>query len=209
MPSPDELPPPATPSDDIRRAADEILSRPEFTPPPKSLYDRIVDALQEALSDVLSAFFSGGRSAIVAWIALLVVGAVVAFLLFRVVRSVRGSGTAAPPVSVTSETRRPATEWEREAEEHAAAGRWRDAVRCRYRALVATLAARGAVDEVPGRTAGEYRLEVLRTRPDAAVPFADATDVFERAWYGAAPTEESDDRRFRQLASDALDASAR
>ena len=75
-------------------------------------------------------------------------------------------------------------------------------MRCRYRALVARLAAGGAVDEIPGRTAGEYRLELRRTRPDAAPAFTEATDLFERAWYGHADVTGGDDERFRSLADD-------
>jgi hypothetical protein len=51
-----------------------------------------------------------------------------------------------------------------------------------------TLAARGLVEEVPGRTAGEYRREVGRAVPAAAADFAGATELFEVAWYGRSDT---------------------
>lgn len=205
MASPDQLPPPEAPADDIRRAADEIVSRPEFLPEPQTIWERIVGWFQDRLADVLSALFSGGRTGLVAWIALVVVLAVVAFLVFKIVTTMRANPTAGPTFDVATERRRPAVDWEREAQAHAAAGRWRDALRCRYRALVARLAVVGAVDEVPGRTAGEYRLEVRRTRPDAAPSFTEATDIFERAWYGHADVDTSDDERFRALADRVLE----
>ena len=205
MASPEQLPPPEAPADEIRRAADEIVSRPEFLPEPQTIWERVVGWFRDRLADLLSALFSGGRTSIVAWAALIVVLAVVAFLIFKIVTTMRANPTAAPTFDVTTERRRPAVDWEREAQEHAAAGRWREALRCRYRALVARLAAAGAVDEIPGRTAGEYRLEVRRTRPDAAPPFTEATDIFERAWYGHADVDTADDERFRALADRVLE----
>lgn len=205
MASPDDLPPPEAPAEEIRRAADEIVSRPEFLPEPQTIWERIVGWFQDRLSDLLSALFSGGRTALVAWVALAVVVAAVAFLIFKIVTTMRANPASTPTFDVTTERRRPAVDWEREAQEHAAAGRWRDALRCRYRALVARLAAAGAVDEVPGRTAGEYRLEVRRTRPDAAPSFTEATDIFERAWYGHADVDTTDDEHFRALAGRVLD----
>src|SRR5207244_8332949 len=99
---------------------------------------------------------------------------------------------------------RPPGDWEAGAAGHEAAGRWRDAVRCRYRALVADLARRGVVDEVPGRTSGEYRAEVTASLPAAAADFTGATDLFERAWYGAADAGPDDDERFKRLAERVL-----
>src|SRR4029450_4451834 len=60
----------------------------------------------------------------------------------------------------------------------------RAALRSRYRALAPDLASRGLVEEVPGRTAGEYRRQVGRALPEAATDFAGATELFEVAWYG-------------------------
>jgi hypothetical protein len=77
-------------------------------------------------------------------------------------------------------------------------------VRCRYRALVAELAARGLVDEVPGRTAGEYRGEVRRNLPDAAGDFAGATELFELAWYGRGDTDAQQASRLRELSGRVL-----
>ncbi|HEX7166047.1 MAG TPA: DUF4129 domain-containing protein [Acidimicrobiales bacterium] len=202
---PERLPPPTHDPEDVREAAEEVLSRPEFAEPPKSIYDRVLDALGDAINRVLSTLFEGGRSSVVAWIALTVVVFVIAFLIVKVARAVRRPPPGEPGFTVETDVRRPAVEWDEEAARHAAEGRWRDALRCRYRALVARLASAGAVDEIPGRTAGEYRREVGRTRPQVAPPFAEATDLFERAWYGHRPTGEDDDRRFRELAGRVLE----
>src|SRR5919197_1551513 len=70
---------------------------------------------------------------------------------------------------------------------------------------VAALVGRGLVEEVPGRTAGEYRGEVRRNAPGAAEAFSGATDPFERAWYGRAPTGADDASHFRDLAGRVLE----
>lgn len=57
----------------------------------------------------------------------------------------------------------PPGEWRRRADDHAAHGEYRDAVRCRYRALVGDLARAGYVDEIAGRTSGEERAQVAST----------------------------------------------
>ena len=95
--------------------------------------------------------------------------------------------------------RRSARDWRAEAEALEGAGEWRPALRARYRSLVADLAARGLLDEVPGRTAGEYRVEVAAAVPRVASEFAGATELFERAWYGSRPTGADEAAHFRDL----------
>jgi hypothetical protein len=130
----------------------------------------------------------------------------VAFVVWRLAGDVSrdpGRGVSAHTARV-----RPAADWRAEAERHEQAGEWRKALRCRYRALVAELAARGLLEEVPGRTAGEYRTELGDSLPSAAPSFRGATDLFEGAWYGRRPTSETDAVRFRELADRVLAAAA-
>lgn len=96
--------------------------------------------------------------------------------------------------------------WRDEADSHSAAGRYRDALRCRYRALVGDLARRGLLDEIPGRTTGEERRELYASAPNALPAFREAADLFDAAWYGWIPVDASDDARFRQLDIDVLAA---
>jgi hypothetical protein len=200
---------PAPSADEVRRGADEILSRPEFQEPARSLYERVLDWIGARIADALGAFLGGGAGAVVAWVVLVALVLAVAYLVARALqrdrRVARGDGDG---VAVETDVRRAPADWEAEAARHEAEGRWRDALRCRYRALVAGLARRGVVDEVPGRTSGEYRLLVGRARPQAAEPFAGATDLFERAWYGGedpGPDAASD---FRALAGAVESAAA-
>lgn len=99
---------------------------------------------------------------------------------------------------------RPPARWRRAAGEHRSAGRWRDAVRCEYRALVGDLARAGFVDEIPGRTSGEERRQVARLAPDVAARFDEAADVFDEAWFGDVVVTPDDDARFRRAAEAVL-----
>jgi Domain of unknown function (DUF4129) len=94
--------------------------------------------------------------------------------------------------------------WREEAERHRAAGRFRDAIRCRYRALVGDLARRGLIDEIPGRTTGEERRQLRVSGPNAVPFFREAADMFDAAWYGNVTVGLIDDDRFQQLDREVL-----
>ena len=100
-------------------------------------------------------------------------------------------------------------QWRVEAEEHRRAGRWRDALRCRYRALVGDLARRGLIDEIPGRTTGEERRQLTEVAADAHDPFTAAADLFDGAWYGAEEVGERDDDAFRRFEAEVLQITMR
>lgn len=96
------------------------------------------------------------------------------------------------------------TDWRKEAEQHRAAGRIREALRCRYRALVGDLARRGLIDEIPGRTTGEHRRQVHEVTPAVAATFDSAAELFDGAWYGHYDVDEGDDDRFAALDAQVL-----
>ena len=85
-------------------------------------------------------------------------------------------------------TRSPA-EWREEADRCLARGDQRKAVRARYRAVVGELVASGWLDDIPGRTEGEYRSEVHERHPELAAPFDELTRLFEGVWYGDEPAD--------------------
>lgn len=210
--SPETLPPPATDAEEIRRGAEEILRRPEFQPPPRSLYQRALDKLGELLGNVIDALVGGTSGSIFAWGVLLAIVAAITYLVVRGVQSGRRrreAAAGAPLVAIESDIGRPSTEWDAEATRLEGEGRWRDAVRCRYRSLIASLAGAGVVDEIPGRTSGEYRALVRGTKPHVDEPFTGATDLFERAWYGDEPTGPGESQDFRRLADRVRQGTAR
>jgi hypothetical protein len=191
------LPVPEPPADEVRRAAREIIRRPEFRPPPRTVSQVVYDWISRQFERLQQGVGGGTRVGIA--VAVLAV-ALIVFLLVRFARSVQsdpGKG-----VVVEHDTGRLPTDWEADAAAHEGAGRWRDAVRCRYRALVAHLAAAGVVREIPGRTAGEYRAEVAAQLPAASSGFAAASELFERAWYSNHPTGPEDAAQMRNLSEE-------
>lgn len=198
--------------DDVRRTAEEILARPEFQPPGRSWLERAVDAVGDWLAGVLERLLapvSGGGGA-ASWVVLAVLAVglgAAAVTLVRVVR--RGRPRPAERRSgplVTTTRRRPVApaDLTARAARLATEGRWRDALHARYAALVATLAGRGLLDDHPAATTGDHRSGVSAAAPPASQRFAEAAELFDRAWYGRLPTGEREDARFRDLA-DAVD----
>ena len=186
----------------VREVVREVLSRPEFRPPQRSLTERLFDWVLELIGRLLAALGGSGAGGIVGLILLALVLVGVGVLAARFSRGLTPSPEVA--AAVPGGRWRPAAEWRAEAEAHERAGAWREAVRSRYRALVADLAARGLVEEVPGRTAGEYRRQVGRALPEAATDFAGATELFEVAWYGRSSTGAGDAAHLRDLADRVL-----
>jgi hypothetical protein len=194
---------PYPPAEEARQRAEDILARPEYRPPDKSLLQRAFDWLDEAVRSFLNSLLSGGAASIVAWIVLAALVGVVVVVALRVSRSVQR--VPAVPIDNDPAPRRSPRDWSAEAERHEAAGEWKDAIRCHHRSLVATLIERELLRDVPGRTTGEFRAELHEHAPDSTVvAFALASDLFEAAWYGDAPTGAEQVARFRQLADQVL-----
>jgi hypothetical protein len=188
--------------DEVRDAIAEVLARQEYQRPPPGLIQRLRNAVVDLLERALGSLLGGGRGTLIAWAIFALAVLAIVFVAVRFGRGVtRDPGRAVPMRAVA---RRGAAEWRADAEVAERAGQWRQALRCRYRALVADLADRGLVEEVAGRTAGEYRAEVAEAAPAVAAPFAGATELFERAWYGDRPTGRNEADRFRGLADEVL-----
>jgi hypothetical protein len=187
---------------EVREVVRGVLSRPEFRPPERSLLERLLDWGLEAIGRLLAALGGSGAGGIVGLVLLALVLVGVGILAARFSRGLTPSPEVA--AAVVGSRRRSAAEWRAEAEAQERTGAWRHAVRSRYRALVADLAARGLVEEVPGRTAGEYRREVGRALPAASSDFADATELFEVAWYGRAGTGPQEAAHLRDLSDRVL-----
>jgi hypothetical protein len=198
-----DLPAPRRDPSEIHRAVDEVLSRPEFRPAARPLLDRIWTWVLARLGELLATLTATTAGSVIGLVLFAAILALLAVLATRFARTMSRSPEV--EAAIVAAPRRSAAAWRAEAEAHEAAGEWRQAVRCRYRALVADLSARGVVEEVPGRTSGEYRGEVARNLPAAAEAFAGATEVFDRAWYGRRPTGEQEALRFQDLAGRVLE----
>lgn len=200
-----DLPAPATSAEEIRRITKSVLSRPEFGEAEPSLLTRALRAIGDFIARLVELVGAGGRGSIIGTVVLLGVAALFTWAVVRFTRTVRADPTR--EVAVAGQIGRTAEQWVGEAAARAAEGLWREAVRCRYRAVLAELAATGLVEEVAGRTSGEYLAAVTNDVPGAAASFLAVTRRFEAAWYGHDPTTAEDVEAFevaaRAVAQDA------
>lgn len=185
----------------VRRAAHDILSRPEFQPPYESPIDRLRHWVGQQIARVLDAAFSGR----VTLLGAVVLGAIAVLVVYLGVRAVRGvTRDPAARGVVFDGPRRPPADWLAEALACEQRADWRGALRARYRALVAELARRGLVEEVAGRTAGEYRRAVEASLPRSAEEFGGATELFELVVYGDGTSGPPESARLEELSARVL-----
>ena len=190
-----DLPVPETEAGEVRSTVRDVLAQDAYEELQPGLTDRLWALFRDGLGWLLDTLETTGTGGVLGFAIIVVVVAVLVLLTVRGLRRMRRTPSAEEPlVGLAGRT---AEDWLADAAAAEAAGRHRDAVRCRYRALVAELAAAGVVEEVPGRTVGEYRAAVAASAPDATAPFDAARAVFERAWYAERPVtaEDADELR--------------
>jgi hypothetical protein len=179
-----------------RKEANAILASREFnTSAAPSLRDQIIALLYRWLDRMLAHVAAfGSRSP---WIGPLIewgLGGIVCALLlvwaFRTVRRqrVRMQLDATRRIEQTDER---VLNWMREAEEHAAGGRFRDAVHCLYWASIVTLEGQRLWQPDRARTPREY-LRLLDPASAIAALLGRQTFSFETIWYGLRPAERPD-----------------
>ena len=190
---------PPTPAHDpaaVRELADEILARDEFQPPDPTLLDRIFDWIDDHLipgdgddGGSRASLPGTGGSGIVTAVFLVAAVVAIGWILRTLLRHRRRRRRRAEDDPATEiEVHRSASEWAEAAARHESEGRWKEGLRCRFRALVELLTDDGVVPEIAGRTSGELLDDVAAELPEAAEPFGSAVHLFERAWYGDLPT---------------------
>jgi hypothetical protein len=197
---------PAAVRDEVR----ELMSQRRFSYEP-SLLERFGNWLSE-LFDLPSVgapgAFGGGAGAWVAWLLIVLALAAIVVVVVLAVRNRtrRRDEDEGPATSEELEHRRRASEWGDDAERHEREGRWKEAIRARYRELVRTLVDRRQLGDVPGRTTGELRRDLALTTPAAGEAFDAACVTFELAWYADVVTDEASLRRLRAAAAEVLAA---
>jgi hypothetical protein len=202
-----ELPDPVSDPEQVRRIADDILADPRYQPPTESPWEVFLGWVGDRIADLLGRLGGSGGGAVLAWVLLAGIVAAIVLVVLRFGPGVRIERTDRPGAAPSMvELARSPAEWRAEAARLEAAGRFREAMRCQHRALVADLVAAGAIPEIPGRTAREYVADVTMARPPSGPSMAAATDLFEAAWYGDAPTGPPELARFVELEHEVLRA---
>ena len=190
------------PPEEVRQRAQEILQRAEFERQ-ESLLERIAGWIGDLFERIT--FGVGGGPGFLGNLISLAILAGITVVLVLLVRSLLGRRRLPKPavdedaLTIELEEGRDATDWRNDAERFEATGQWREAMRARYRELVRTLIDDRILDDLPGRTTGEYRTEFVRARPANAGAFAELTELFEAVWYGGVETDAADNQRFRRL----------
>jgi hypothetical protein len=182
---------------DARARLEEILKRPEFAGVhAPGWFEKLREQFTAWLGDLLDRAFGGVHGSpllgeALVWTLLAALFAVAVVWAARTIgRSPRSLMLRLPPEETPT---RGGRTWAAEALEHAARGRYRDAVRCAYWTAIHSLAERGTWQIDLTRTHREY----LRLLPahDAMGPAMKAvTHRFERVWYGGGGATESDFR---------------
>lgn len=204
-----ELPVPTPPPEEIHARASEILSRPEFQPDDPNPLEQFLDWISRWIGDLLQSGMEQSSGNRLLGLAILIVAtALIGFMIWRFVRRMRANPEPEEDALVV-EVSRSARDWRREAERLELEQQWKEALRARYRVLVGELVDRDLVPDVPGRTTGEYRVDVSASAPRVTGQFGDASELFELAWYADRSTGQEENRRIRALTDEVLEAVGR
>lgn len=200
---------------EVRDRMREILERDEFlrrSNPISRFLERIGEWLDERFGapgvevDPSGSVWGGPLGSVFLWLAAIVLLVGLAFVVRAVVRGWRPRRRDdGPDVRVDVDDLRSPSEWASDADAREAAGEWKEAIRCRYRELVARLVEARVVSPLAGRTPGELRRDLAAAVPELAPTFDAASLLFELPWYADAPTGPDDNARFRALAAQVVD----
>ncbi|MCK7628059.1 DUF4129 domain-containing protein [Streptomyces sp. RS10V-4] len=180
--------------DPAREAAERELSDPRYHQHDPNPIQRALNWLWDRVGEL---FHTAAGATPGGWAGLL---ALIAFVLLLVIALRLRLGavrrTPATPGTLFTDTPRTAAEHRATAEQHAAAGRWNEAVQDRMRALVLALEERTLLAPGPGRTAGEAAAEAGLALPAYAARLRAAARAFDDVAYGGRP---GTDRAYAQL----------
>jgi hypothetical protein len=195
-----------------RGAANDVLRSPEFEGNVGTTWwDRFWAKVRNLVADLFNGVDALGAHA--PWIGtllewLLFAAAAVGLLVFLLRAAARQRMRLALERSMPAATawEQAADDWARMAEEHAAAGAWREAVHCLYWAAIVLLESRRAWRHNPTRTPREY-VRLLKPGSAQQQGLRGLTQSLERSWYGQREATAEDYQRaqgcFRQLSSEA------
>jgi hypothetical protein len=210
------LPEPQPTPEESRQAADEILAEGKYQEPAPSFIERFFEWIGEWLRRLQprpqparrgpegTVGGSGGADWLT-WVMVAILVVIGAVVVSRLKPGRRRKKPEDDPLELSeSEIIRAPDQWIAEAERLEREEQWKAALLCRFQALIGELLERGVVRDLPGRTSGEFRADVRRSAPELTGSFAEASYLFDDAWYGDTPTGRSESEAFRRLAAQVL-----
>lgn len=198
-----QLPPSGVDPADARQQARRILGEGGYRPQGRSLADRALGWIGDLFEDLSLPGAPGGGPS---WLGAALVVTLVVVLAWLGWRFLRGIGwpvgrprppqvvVDVEPAGVAPESRRALLAAAEAAEGD---GRWADAVRYRFRALVLGLAQRRLLPADPAATTGELR-RALPADDEVRTGFAQAAERFELVRYGGEPGSAEDAGRIAE-----------
>ena len=120
----DELPSPGHTGAEARRAARDVLARPEFHRPGPSIIERIERWVSDAIGRVLDAISGAAGGGLIASLILIAAVVLATVMVLRFSRGVQ-TDTARPAARVVTGRGRSAESWRALAEQAEAQGLWR------------------------------------------------------------------------------------
>ncbi|WWR54018.1 DUF4129 domain-containing protein [Streptomyces sp. SCSIO 30461] len=190
-------PPVDIPRGPAREAAERELSKPMYHQNDPNLLQRGLDRFWEWVDGVFgsAAGVTPGGAVGLAVIVLIVIALAVG-LWWRLGTPRRSPASGA---ALFHEGPRSAAQHRATAEEHAAAGRFDQAVQERMRAIVRALEERALLDPRPGRTADEAAAEAGVPLPDLSDALRSAARTFDDIAYGGRSADQHAYLRFKEL----------
>lgn len=170
--------------DGARDEARRELSKGVYEPTRRPLWQRVVNHILDWLNRRSQGVHSStGVPPVLQWfiLALLIVGVIVlvVYVTGGLRRSARSEDLFAGESGPTT-----AEQHRKRADEHAAAGRYAEAIRERMRAIARELEDRGVLDNRPGRTADEIAAEAGGLVPGIRSDLRRAAWIFDEVWFG-------------------------
>ncbi|MBP0454285.1 DUF4129 domain-containing protein [Kitasatospora sp. RG8] len=190
--------PVTTPRDPARDAVRDELLKADYHRHDPSLQQRVYDWFMDRIDDALNAIAGDGTTGTTGLILFLVVAVVIAAALWWRLGAPRRAARTTPDVFGTAGPRS-AAQYRADAERHAAAGQWAEAVREQMRAVVRGLEERTLLDTRPGRTADEAATEAGRMLPGHAADLTAAARTFDDIAYGERTADQAAYQLLRDL----------
>ncbi|MGV9770183.1 DUF4129 domain-containing protein [Microbacterium sp. NPDC003461] len=177
---------PVTPGpDEAREWAERELADRVYDAAEPTLIDRIAQAIGEFFANLLRVGVGAEWSPLLTLVVIVVIAAVVVLglLIWGRPRSAHRARAASSSVLFGEDETRSAAELRASAAEHAAAGRWDQAVIERYRALARGMEERDVLDALPGTTAQALAANAAPFFPAQAQRLHDGAVAFDDVRY--------------------------